>query len=286
MSVSGMRSVAEGARRLALIYALLDGRKKIGPEHLNAALALWDYTARSATWALGQATGDPLAEHMHTALAAHPAGSPAPRSATSANAAPRQPRRTSTGHPRHRRPRPTPTHPHRRPTAELWTAVQTGRRHSPQCPRGWRLPARGCRPPATDGRRNGHGRGSHPNSHLSFGRSVVHPRSRAPVNGLTLHGRGCSANCATRPASQSSDLRQGDFPACTTCAMRSCSARCCVGIATALMSPRNCRLLAKLEPERTAERQVLLCGLAERAHEFTSGHASASGLSLSRSTRA
>jgi Protein of unknown function (DUF3987) len=60
--------------RLALIYALLDGQKSIGPEHLNAALALWDYTARSATWALGQATGDPLAEHIHAALAHSPDG--------------------------------------------------------------------------------------------------------------------------------------------------------------------------------------------------------------------
>ncbi|MCA1680743.1 MAG: DUF3987 domain-containing protein [Actinobacteria bacterium] len=54
--------------RLALINALLDGQTKIQPEHLHAALALWDYAARSAAWALGQATGDPLAEHIHAAL--------------------------------------------------------------------------------------------------------------------------------------------------------------------------------------------------------------------------
>jgi len=60
--------------RLALLYALLDGHKKIQSEHLNAALALWDYAARSATWALGQATGDPVAEHIHAALARSPAG--------------------------------------------------------------------------------------------------------------------------------------------------------------------------------------------------------------------
>ncbi|MCA1679702.1 MAG: DUF3987 domain-containing protein, partial [Actinobacteria bacterium] len=53
--------------RLALIYALLDAQTKIQPEHLHAALALWDYAARSAAWALGEATGDPLAEHIHTA---------------------------------------------------------------------------------------------------------------------------------------------------------------------------------------------------------------------------
>jgi hypothetical protein len=62
------------AIRLALIYTLLDGQKTIGPEHLHAALALWDYANRSAAWALGQATGDPLAEHIHTALLRSPDG--------------------------------------------------------------------------------------------------------------------------------------------------------------------------------------------------------------------
>jgi hypothetical protein len=60
--------------RLALLYTLLDGHKIIEPEHLQAALALWDYAQRSAAWALGQATGDPLAEHIHTALQRSPDG--------------------------------------------------------------------------------------------------------------------------------------------------------------------------------------------------------------------
>ena len=60
--------------RLALLYVLLDGQKTIGPEHLKAALALWDYAEGSAAWALGQATGDPLAEHIHAALARSPDG--------------------------------------------------------------------------------------------------------------------------------------------------------------------------------------------------------------------
>jgi hypothetical protein len=60
--------------RLALLYALLDGHKTIQPDHLRAALALWDYAQRSAAWALGQTTGDPLAEHIHTALARSPDG--------------------------------------------------------------------------------------------------------------------------------------------------------------------------------------------------------------------
>ena len=60
--------------RLALIYALLDGQRHIQQQHLQAALALWDYAARSATWALGQATGDPLAEQIHAALLRSPDG--------------------------------------------------------------------------------------------------------------------------------------------------------------------------------------------------------------------
>ena len=61
--------------RLALIYTLADGEQHIGVEHLSAALALWDYAARSATWALQGATGDPLAEQIHAALQQHhPAG--------------------------------------------------------------------------------------------------------------------------------------------------------------------------------------------------------------------
>jgi hypothetical protein len=60
--------------RLALLYTLLDGQKTIAPEHLNAAAALWSYTQRSAAWALGQATGDPLAEQIHAALTRSPDG--------------------------------------------------------------------------------------------------------------------------------------------------------------------------------------------------------------------
>jgi hypothetical protein len=60
--------------RLALLYTLADGERKINTEHLQAALALYDYAARSATWALQGATGDPLAEQIHAALQHHPAG--------------------------------------------------------------------------------------------------------------------------------------------------------------------------------------------------------------------
>jgi hypothetical protein len=60
--------------RLALLYALTDGKRQIGPQHLTAALALQDYTARSAAWALHGATGEPLAEQIHAALRNSPAG--------------------------------------------------------------------------------------------------------------------------------------------------------------------------------------------------------------------
>ena len=60
--------------RLALIYALADSARQIGRQHLKAALALSDYAARSAAWALQGATGDPLAEQIHAALLENPAG--------------------------------------------------------------------------------------------------------------------------------------------------------------------------------------------------------------------
>ncbi|MHB1570018.1 MAG: YfjI family protein [Solirubrobacteraceae bacterium] len=60
--------------RLALIYALTDGERHIRPAHLTAALALQDYAARSAAWALKGATGQPLAEQIHAALTQHPGG--------------------------------------------------------------------------------------------------------------------------------------------------------------------------------------------------------------------
>jgi len=60
--------------RLALLYALADGERQISHEHLQAALALWDYAARSAAWALQGATGDPLAEQIHAALTNNPNG--------------------------------------------------------------------------------------------------------------------------------------------------------------------------------------------------------------------
>jgi hypothetical protein len=60
--------------RLALLYTLTDGQRQINAQHLKAALALWDYAARSAAWALTGATGQPLAEQIHATLHQHPGG--------------------------------------------------------------------------------------------------------------------------------------------------------------------------------------------------------------------
>jgi hypothetical protein len=60
--------------RLALLYALADGQHQIRQPHLTAALAVHDYATRSAAWALTGATGEPLAEQIHAALTANPAG--------------------------------------------------------------------------------------------------------------------------------------------------------------------------------------------------------------------
>jgi hypothetical protein len=60
--------------RLALLYTLADGQHQIGATHLTAAIALQDYAARSAAWALTGATGDPLAEQIHATLRQHPGG--------------------------------------------------------------------------------------------------------------------------------------------------------------------------------------------------------------------
>ena len=49
-------------RRIAMIYALLDGAGDIDVEHLDAAVAVWDYCERSTAWAFGGASAgaDPL----------------------------------------------------------------------------------------------------------------------------------------------------------------------------------------------------------------------------------
>lgn len=58
--------------RLALIYALLDGKRQISTHHLEAAMAFWDYCYSSAEYIFGTAERDPHAEKLLTALAKGP----------------------------------------------------------------------------------------------------------------------------------------------------------------------------------------------------------------------
>jgi Protein of unknown function (DUF3987) len=60
--------------RLALIYALLDLSERICLEHLEAALAVWRYSASSAAWIFGDSLGDPTADEIWAAAKDRPAG--------------------------------------------------------------------------------------------------------------------------------------------------------------------------------------------------------------------
>lgn len=54
--------------RLSLLYALADSCDAIGLEHLEAALAVWDYCERSAAHIFGGTLGDDLADRIQAAL--------------------------------------------------------------------------------------------------------------------------------------------------------------------------------------------------------------------------
>jgi len=54
--------------RLATLYAAMDESASIEREHLEAALALWDYAEESARYIFGDATGDPVADAILQAL--------------------------------------------------------------------------------------------------------------------------------------------------------------------------------------------------------------------------
>jgi hypothetical protein len=60
--------------RLACIYGLLDQTNLIRPEHLQAALAVWDYAEASVLYIFGDATGDPVADQILSALRDAPMG--------------------------------------------------------------------------------------------------------------------------------------------------------------------------------------------------------------------
>jgi len=60
--------------RLSVLYAVLDVATEISLDHLKAALAVWDYCARSAKFIFGDALGDPVADHIHNTLKQNPEG--------------------------------------------------------------------------------------------------------------------------------------------------------------------------------------------------------------------
>ncbi|MBC7343072.1 MAG: hypothetical protein H5U02_11650 [Clostridia bacterium] len=60
--------------RLSLIYALLDLSPAIRREHLEAALALWDYCEASARFIFDESLGDPNADKLWEALRKKPEG--------------------------------------------------------------------------------------------------------------------------------------------------------------------------------------------------------------------
>lgn len=62
--------------KLALLFALLDGRSQIALDHLMAGLAVWEYADTSARYIWGDALGDPIADEILRALRkTGPAGS-------------------------------------------------------------------------------------------------------------------------------------------------------------------------------------------------------------------
>jgi hypothetical protein len=62
--------------RIALIYALLDEKNRIGVEHLKAALAVWDYADESARYVFGESSGDPVRDNIAAALRGSEKGMP------------------------------------------------------------------------------------------------------------------------------------------------------------------------------------------------------------------
>jgi len=59
-------------RRIAALYALLDSKSDVEPEHLCAALALWDFSAASVKHIFGDKVGDRLEDTILAALKTGP----------------------------------------------------------------------------------------------------------------------------------------------------------------------------------------------------------------------
>jgi hypothetical protein len=54
--------------RLSIVYAVLDGSRKIEEDHVNAALAVWAFCRDSASMIFGEHVGYPLAAHLFKAI--------------------------------------------------------------------------------------------------------------------------------------------------------------------------------------------------------------------------
>ncbi len=54
--------------RLSALYALLDSKRKIDAAHLQATLALWEYSEKSTYLIFGDKTGDPIADTILDAI--------------------------------------------------------------------------------------------------------------------------------------------------------------------------------------------------------------------------
>jgi hypothetical protein len=67
------RSIAH-VLRLSMIYAILDNSNLIGTDHLQAAMAVIDYSERSIQWCFGQKTGDQKADQIFWELERTPEG--------------------------------------------------------------------------------------------------------------------------------------------------------------------------------------------------------------------
>jgi hypothetical protein len=67
LGVVTARAEAQAAR-LSCLYALLDESATVRPEHLLAALAVWEYAEASAAHIFGDSTGDPVADTILHAL--------------------------------------------------------------------------------------------------------------------------------------------------------------------------------------------------------------------------
>jgi hypothetical protein len=70
--VLGMVTTRAAAQvlRLSLLYAMLDRSRQIEVVHLEAALAVWEYSVRSAACVFGESSGDLLADEIIDLLAA------------------------------------------------------------------------------------------------------------------------------------------------------------------------------------------------------------------------